>query len=50
MNNTTHYENANFLRELTVSKSCPECGLNAWAKPSAVLLCGECRCELTAAE
>ncbi|ECW0821803.1 sprT domain-containing protein, partial [Salmonella enterica subsp. enterica] len=30
--------------------TCPECGLNAWAKPSAVLLCGECRCELTAAE
>lgn len=30
--------------------TCPECGLNAWAKPSAVLLCGECRCELMAAE
>ncbi|EBV3125755.1 hypothetical protein AAL05_20960 [Salmonella enterica subsp. enterica serovar Typhimurium] len=30
--------------------SCPECWLNAWAKSFAVLLCGECRCELTAAE
>ncbi|KZH57139.1 hypothetical protein AWG49_23830 [Escherichia coli] len=30
--------------------TCPECGLNAWAKPSAVLLCGECRCELMATE
>lgn len=26
--------------------SCPECGLNAWAKPSAVLICGECQCQL----
>jgi hypothetical protein len=22
--------------------SCPECGQNAWAKPDALLLCGEC--------
>jgi predicted SprT family Zn-dependent metalloprotease len=22
--------------------SCPECGQNAWAKPSAALICGEC--------
>ncbi|EEE1944776.1 TPA: SprT-like domain-containing protein [Escherichia coli] len=26
--------------------TCPRCGLNAWAKPSAVLVCGECRVEL----
>jgi hypothetical protein len=22
--------------------TCPECGLNAWAKPDAHLICGEC--------
>jgi hypothetical protein len=22
--------------------TCPECGQNAWAKPDAVLICGEC--------
>jgi protein-arginine kinase activator protein McsA len=22
--------------------TCPECGLNAWAKPGAHLICGEC--------
>ncbi len=22
--------------------TCPVCGLNAWAKPDALLLCGEC--------
>lgn len=22
--------------------TCPECGLNAWAKPGALLICGEC--------
>jgi hypothetical protein len=22
--------------------TCPECGLNAWAKPNACLICGEC--------
>ena len=22
--------------------TCPECGQNAWAKPDALLLCGEC--------
>jgi hypothetical protein len=22
--------------------TCPECGLNAWAKPDAILICGEC--------
>ncbi|EEQ3455540.1 SprT family zinc-dependent metalloprotease [Escherichia coli] len=26
--------------------TCPGCGLNAWAKPSAVLVCGEYRVEL----
>ena len=23
--------------------TCPECGLNAWAKPNVALLCGECQ-------
>jgi hypothetical protein len=22
--------------------TCPECGQNAWAKPGALLICGEC--------
>ena len=22
--------------------ACPECGWNAWAKPDALLICGEC--------
>jgi hypothetical protein len=22
--------------------TCPECGQNAWAKPDALLICGEC--------
>jgi predicted RNA-binding Zn-ribbon protein involved in translation (DUF1610 family) len=22
--------------------TCPECGQNAWAKPGACLICGEC--------
>jgi predicted SprT family Zn-dependent metalloprotease len=26
--------------------TCPQCDLNAWAKPSAVLVCGECACQL----
>lgn len=30
--------------------TCPTCGLNAWAKPSASLVCGDCNCALTAAE
>jgi predicted RNA-binding Zn-ribbon protein involved in translation (DUF1610 family) len=25
--------------------TCPECGQNAWAKPDALLLCGECSAE-----
>jgi hypothetical protein len=25
-----------------VKYSCPECGLNAWAKPDVCLVCGEC--------
>lgn len=29
--------------------SCPSCELNAWAKPSASLVCGQCGCELEAA-
>ncbi|EGH3654115.1 sprT domain-containing protein, partial [Salmonella enterica] len=28
--------------------TCPGCGLNAWAKPSANLICGECGVELMA--
>src|SRR2546429_3099126 len=30
--------------------TCPGCGLNAWAKPAVVLLCGECEGELVAEE
>jgi len=26
--------------------TCPQCGLNAWAKPDVILLCGECGKEL----
>lgn len=26
---------------------CPACGQNAWAKPTASLLCGVCRCPMT---
>jgi predicted RNA-binding Zn-ribbon protein involved in translation (DUF1610 family) len=26
--------------------TCPNCGLNAWAKPEVVLLCGECKVAL----
>jgi len=29
--------------------TCPSCGLNAWAKPEVVLLCGECEIALTEA-
>jgi hypothetical protein len=32
-------------REKKASKTkftCPECGQNAWAKPDALLICGEC--------
>lgn len=29
--------------------SCPHCGLNAWAKPSARLVCGDCEVDLIAA-
>ena len=28
--------------------TCPRCGLNAWAKPKIVLLCGTCRVTLRA--
>ncbi|TNV16084.1 SprT family zinc-dependent metalloprotease [Buttiauxella sp. B2] len=28
--------------------SCPDCGLNAWAKPTAHLKCGDCECCLEA--
>ncbi|EIN0583687.1 sprT domain-containing protein, partial [Salmonella enterica subsp. enterica serovar Newport] len=30
--------------------TCPTCGLNAWEKPSASLVCGDCDCALAAAE
>jgi hypothetical protein len=30
--------------------TCPGCGLNAWAKPDVVLLCGACEVELEAEE
>jgi hypothetical protein len=26
--------------------TCPECGLNAWAKPAAPLICGDCKAEM----
>ena len=26
--------------------TCPDCGLNAWAKKSALLLCGQCRTQM----
>jgi hypothetical protein len=29
-------------RPSKVKYTCPECGQNAWAKPGALLLCGEC--------
>jgi len=29
--------------------TCPSCGLNAWAKPEVVLVCGECEIALTEA-
>lgn len=25
-----------------INYTCPECGLNAWAKPDAHLMCGDC--------
>lgn len=28
--------------------TCPQCDLNAWAKPDALLLCGECAAEMEA--
>ena len=28
--------------------TCPDCGLNAWAKPGVRLICGECEVELAA--
>jgi ribosomal protein S27AE len=28
--------------------TCPDCGVNAWAKPDVRLLCGECETELAA--
>ncbi len=28
--------------------TCPRCGLNAWARPAARLICGECRAEMKA--
>lgn len=30
--------------------TCPGCGLNAWAKPAANLICGDCECELVIEE
>lgn len=26
--------------------TCPDCGLNAWAKPDVSLVCGECECAM----
>ena len=43
-----HWQSAPASGEGSAKKSsktkftCPECGLNAWAKPDALLLCGEC--------
>ena len=30
--------------------TCPDCGLNAWAKPAASLMCGDCRVRMEAPE
>ena len=30
--------------------TCPVCGVNAWAKPAVILICGECSEELEAGE
>lgn len=30
--------------------TCPSCSLNAWAKPSAKLICGECKIQMAAAD
>jgi hypothetical protein len=43
-----HWQSAPFDKQGRAKKSsktkftCPECGQNAWAKPDALLLCGEC--------
>jgi hypothetical protein len=38
-------------RRKTASKTkytCPDCGLNAWARPSAYLVCGDCELQIEA--
>lgn len=30
--------------------TCPDCGLNAWAKPAAPLMCGNCGARMEAPE
>lgn len=33
-------------RESKTKYSCPECGMNAWAKPDAHIMCGDCEVDL----
>ena len=46
---TLHWESAPYDHEAKAKKAasktkftCPECGQNAWAKPDAALICGDC--------
>jgi predicted RNA-binding Zn-ribbon protein involved in translation (DUF1610 family) len=35
-------EQAKAKKSSKVKFTCPDCGQNAWAKPGALLICGEC--------
>jgi hypothetical protein len=40
-----HWQSSELAKAKKSSKTkftCPECGQNAWAKPDALLICGEC--------
>lgn len=37
-------------KESKVKYSCPQCALNAWAKPDTKLICGDCKADLQAVD
>jgi hypothetical protein len=37
---------ASKTRSSKTKYTCPQCELNAWAKPDVLLICGECQCQL----
>ena len=41
---------AKAAKKLKVKYSCPDCGINAWAKPDCRFICGECETEMEARE